>query len=82
MSAYYWIQLVVSVAAVGDMYRRSPTQWALADRQRGWWTGIVGVLAFVGAGPLGVVLYLTLVVPAFGAGERDPFAVSPAFRKG
>jgi hypothetical protein len=82
VSAYYWIQAIVAALLIVDMYRRSESAWAAADRQRFFWAGLVGVAALFGAGPIAIGAYLLLAFPRLQPGaSADPFPISEAFRK-
>lgn len=80
MKYYIWGQMLLSLLVICDMFRRPQSVWAAADRNRGFWVGILAATSLVGLGPVAWILYGTIVVPHL-SGTRDPFPVSEAFRK-
>jgi hypothetical protein len=80
MSPYWWIQVVITAVLVVDAFRRPPSLWALADRQRWFWVAILAVCALFAVGPLGWALYGAIVLPSLHA-TRSGYQISPAFMK-
>lgn len=80
-TVYYIVQLLLSAVVIVDMYRRPDSAWATADRQRGYWAGIFGVLAFFAMGVIVVVIYLVFLMPRLRAPDAGGGEVSDGFRK-
>jgi hypothetical protein len=58
--------LLAAGAAFLDGFRRPSSQWIEADRNRGFWLGMIVVLNV-----LGVAAYLLFVLPRFPRGAVD-----------
>jgi hypothetical protein len=74
----YAVSVAVAAVALADQLRRPESQWTLADRNRGWWTGMTAALGLLGLGVLAGLVYAVAALPRLGrAGDVDP-----AFRHG
>jgi hypothetical protein len=63
---YYVFSCICGVAVLVDTFRRPHTQWVAADRNRGWWVGLIFILSFlVALGPLMGLIYLSAIAPRF-----------------
>jgi uncharacterized membrane protein YdcZ (DUF606 family) len=68
---------VIGAVALIDQMRRTPSEWAAADRNRAWWTWMTGMLTLVACGVVAGLAYLFGVVPRFGHDD----GVDNSFRK-
>ena len=80
MTAYFWLQAIISALVIYDMYRRPESAWAAADRQRSFWAALLAFASLFGLGPAGWLVYGVMVYSRLGSGS-DPFPVSEEFRK-
>lgn len=71
----YWLMVAypVGVAAIVHSATRARSEWVAADRDRGWWLGLLVTGTFLAAGPLVALAYGLGVVPRFRQGVNDAF---------
>jgi hypothetical protein len=77
----YAVSVAVAAVALADQLRRPESQWTLADRNRGWWTGMTAALGLLGLGVLAALVYAVAALdPAFrhGAAPEAPPVPPPA----
>lgn len=78
---FYVAQFLVCVAVIADMYRRPESAWTSADRERGFWASIFGVLGLFGIGLIAAVIYVVFLVPRLSDASPGGGDVSDGFRK-
>jgi hypothetical protein len=71
------ISYLAAAAALADQLRRPASEWAAADRNRGWWISMTVFLGLFACGIFIAPAYLVGVVPRFSS----QVAVDDAFRK-
>ena len=68
---------IIGVLVLVDMYRRPETAWAAADRERGWWAGLLGVLCLAALGVVALLIYVLALLPLLTRSD----GVEERFRK-
>ncbi len=65
MTAILVVSYLVGAAVLFDALRRPAASWVAADRERGFWLGVLGALSVFGLGLVAAALSLCFLVPAF-----------------